>query len=243
MVRIAEIAPGVFQLSLYVAELQLPFNHFLVVDDEPLLFHTGHRRNFELLRQALATIIDPSSLRWIGFSHFEADECGALNQWLALALRAQPLCGMLAARTSVADYADRPPRALAPGELVTTGTRRFAFQRTPHVPHGWEAGLLFEETGRILFCSDLLGQRGDLGALTRAGVAEASVQALSQMQAGPMANSIPYTPYTDTILRRLAALRPALIAPMHGPAFEGDGERELQDYAQALAGVLGSAQA
>jgi flavorubredoxin len=214
MVRIAEIAPGVFQLSLYVAELQLPFNHFLVVDDEPLLFHTGHRRNFELLRQALA-----------------------------LAPRAQPLCGMLAARTSVADYADRPPRALAPGELVTTGTRRFAFQRTPHVPHGWEAGLLFEETGRILFCSDLLGQRGDLGALTRAGVAEASVQALSQMQAGPMANSIPYTPYTDTILRRLAALRPALIAPMHGPAFEGDGERELQDYAQALAGVLGSAQA
>jgi len=243
MVRIAEIAPNVFQLSLYVAELQLPFNEFLVVDDEPLLFHTGHRRSFEMVRQALAAIVDPASLRWIGFSHFEADECGALNQWLALAPRAQPLCGILAARTSVADYADRPPRALAAGEVIATGARRFVFQRTPHVPHGWEAGLLFEQTGRLLFCSDLLGQRGDQGALTHGSVAEQSVQALIQMQAGPMANSIPYTPYTDTILRRLAALRPALIAPMHGPAFEGDGERELQDYAQGLAGALGSAQA
>ena len=243
MVRIAEIAPRVFQLSLYAAELKLPFNEFLVLDDEPLLFHTGHRRSFELVREALATIIDPARLRWIGFSHFEADECGALNQWLAVAPHAQPLCGMLAARTSVDDYAARPPRALAPGEVVATGTRRFAFQRTPHVPHGWEAGLLFEESGRILFCSDLLGQRGDHGALTRAGVAEASVQALIEQQSGPMANSIPYTPYTDTILRRLAALRPALIAPMHGPAFEGDGERELREYAAALGGVLGRAQA
>src|SRR6266566_8156598 len=196
--RVDEIAPDVFRLSLYVPEMNIQFNQFLVKDDEPLLFHTGMRQIFPQVRETVARLIDPAGLRWIGFSHFEADECGALNDWLATAPQATPVCGFVGANVSVNDFANRPARAMNDDEVLTTGKYRFRFLATPHVPHCWEASLLFEETQGTLFCSDLFHQNGDVEPSTSADVVGRFKQTLVEYQQSPLANYMPYTPYTES---------------------------------------------
>src|SRR5438552_26567 len=239
MTQVTEVAPDLFRISTFVPEADLQFNQFLVRDDEPLLFHTGPRKMFPVVRDAVAKVIDPARVRWIGFSHFEADECGALNDWLACAPRAQAACGLVGAVVSVDDVADRPARPLADGEVIATGRYRFRYCRTPHVPHGWDAGLLFEETERTLLCSDLLQQNGEVEPLTTADVIGRFRDALLNYQVGAFANYLPYTPMTDGILANLAALQPKTLATMHGSTFVGDGARALGDCAAVFREVRG----
>lgn len=235
---ITEIAPNVYRLSTYIPEIDLQFNQFLVKDDEPLLFHTGMKALFPVVREEVAGIIDPSLIRWIGFSHFEADECGSLNEWLQLAPAAQPVCSIVGALVSINDFALRPARGMADGETIVTGKHRFRFLQTPHVPHCWEAGLLFEETNGALFCSDLFHQCGNVEPLTESDVLGRARQTLIDYQAGPLANYMPYTKNTDGILQGLADLKPRTIAPMHGSAYIGDGQRAIRDLAVVMKEVL-----
>ena len=150
MNTITELAPDFYRISTYVPEANLQFNQFVVNDDEPLLFHTGLRSLFPQVRDTVATIFDPTRLRWIAFSHYEADECGALNDWLSIAASAEPLCSLVAKIVSVDDVSIRPAKGAAHGETINTGKFQFKFLQTPHLPHSWESGLLFEETQRIL---------------------------------------------------------------------------------------------
>lgn len=236
---IAEIAPDLYRISTYIPEIDLQFNQFLVKDDEPLLFHTGMKALFPVVRDEVASIIDPSRIRWIGFSHFEADECGSLNEWLQLAPAAQPVCSMVGALVSVNDFALRPARGMTDGEIIDTGSYRFRFLQTPHVPHCWEAGLMFEEVSGTLFSSDLFHQGGNVEPLTESDVLGRARQTLIEYQAGPLANYMPYTKNTDGILQRLADLEPRLIAAMHGSAYAGDGGRAIRDLAIMMKEVLG----
>ena len=156
MTNIAEIAPDVFRISTFVTAFNLQFNQFLVRDEEPLLFHTGLKSLFPAVREAVATLIDPSRIRWIGFSHLEADECGSLREWQTVAPHAEAVCSLVGKLVSIDDcMAIRPAKGMLDGEVLITGKFRFLFLGTPHVPHCWEAGMLFEEAQRILFCSDL----------------------------------------------------------------------------------------
>lgn len=237
--RLTEIAPNQYVISIYVQEFNLRFNHYLIKDDEPLLFHTGMKRMFPLVRDAVARIIDPSTLRWISFSHFEADECGALNEWLALAPRAKAVCGLVGASVNVNDFAIRPAQVLAHDEILRTGVYRFRFQQTPHVPHNWEAGLLFEEVTSTLLCSDLFTHEGDVEPITESDVVARAKHALIAGQKGPFADPYPYTPLTEPILHGLANLRPARLALMHGSVFLGDGEGALRNLATVMREVLG----
>ncbi|HJX91897.1 MAG TPA: hypothetical protein VJ372_15460 [Pyrinomonadaceae bacterium] len=236
---ITEIAPDFFRISTYIPEIDLQFNQFLVKDEEPLLFHSGMKALFPIVRDAVGTIMDPSKIRWIGFSHFEADECGSLNEWLQLAPTAQPVCSMVGALVSVNDFATRPAKGMNDGEVLNTGQHRFRFVQTPHVPHCWEAGMLFEETRGTLLCSDLFHQGGNVEPLTEADVIDRARKTLTDYQAGPLANYMPYTKHTDSIMQRLADLNPRTIAPMHGSAFVGDGSRSLRDLAVVMREVLG----
>jgi flavorubredoxin len=236
---VAEIAPDHYSISIYVPEFNLRFNHFLIKDDEPLLFHAGMKQVFPLLREAVSRLIDLSTLRWISFSHFEADECGALNEWVAVAPQAEPLCGLVGALVSVNDFASRPARVLAHDEVLKTGRYSFLFRQTPHVPHNWEAGLLFEEVTRTLLCSDLFTHEGDVEPITESDVVERARRSLVDGQKSPFANAYPYTPLTEPILHGLADLRPTQLALMHGSAFVGDGERALRELAVVMKEVLG----
>ena len=236
---VTEIAPDIYQIVTYVPEADLQFNQFLVKDEEPLLFHTGMNVLFPLVQEAVASLIDPATLRWISFSHFEADECGSLNHWLQLAPNAQAACSTLGAMVSVNDFAIRPARGMEHGEVLNTGKYRFRFLRTPHVPHCWEAGMLFEETNGTLLCSDLFHQGGVVEPLTTSDVIERARKTLIDYQAGPLANYMPYTKNTDGILQSLAELKPRTIAPMHGSAYVGDGERAIRDFAVMMREVLG----
>lgn len=234
MSQITEVAPDVFRISTYVPEIDLQFSQFLVRDTEPLLFHTGMNQLFPMVREAVATLIDPATLRWIGFSHFEADECGSLNEWLQIAPLAQPVCSLVGAMVSVNDFALREARPMQHDEVLSTGNRRFRFRQTPHVPHCWEAGLMFEETTKTLFASDLFHQGGDVEPLTSQDVIDHSRKTLVAYQAGPLANYMPYTTQTEAILEGLAALKASRIATMHGSVYEGDGERAMRDFAAML---------
>ncbi len=237
--RVTEIAPDLYSISIYVPEFNLRFNHFLIKDDEPLLFHTGMKHMFPLVREAVASILDVKRLRWISFSHFEADECGALNDWLAAAPRAEPACSLVGALVSVNDAALRPARALANEEVLTTGKYRLRFRQTPHVPHNWEAGLLFEETTRTLLCSDLFTHEGDVEPVIESGIVDRARHWLIQGQAGPFANAYPYTPLTGPTLHGLADLKPKRLALMHGSSFVGDGEGALRELATTMQELLG----
>lgn len=237
--RITEIADDHYLISLYAPQFNLRFNHYLIKDEEPLLFHTGMRQMFAPLREAVASLLDPATLRWISFSHYEADECGALNDWLGAAPHAQPVCGLVAALVSVNDAALRPARVLEDDEPLQTGRRRFRYRHTPHVPHNWEAGMLYEETTRTLLCSDLFTHDGDVEGLTESDVVDRAKRALIEGQKGPFANPYPYTPLTDSTLNRLADLRPKHLAVMHGSAFAGNGEQALRDLAGVMREVLG----
>ena len=236
---VTEIAADCYRISTYIPEIDLQFNQFVIKDEEPLLFHTGMRSLFPAVREAVAGIIDPSKLRWISFSHFEADECGSLNEWLQIAPNAQPVCSLVGAMVSINDFALRPAKGMVDGETFETGQHRFRFVQTPHVPHCWEAGLLFEETKGMLLCSDLFHQGGDVEPLTDADVIDRARKTLVDYQASPLANYMPYTKHTDGIMQKLAALSPRTIAPMHGSAFGGNGAQALRDLAVVMREVLG----
>jgi flavorubredoxin len=176
----------------------------------------------------VATLIDPASLRWISWSHFEVDECGALNEWLAAAPNALPVCGELGAMINIGDFSNRPPRALKPDEILETGRYRYRFMPTPHLPHGWDAGMLFEETERVLLCSDLLHQIGNVEPMTTSDITGRYRHALETYQAHPvLMDYVPYNDNTRRQLEQLAALKPGTLAAMHGSTFVGDGAAVL----------------
>jgi flavorubredoxin len=242
MPTVTEIAPNLYRISVLYPEINLQFNHFLVRDDEPLLFHTGLRRMFNEVREGVASLIDPARLRWISWSHFESDECGALNDWLAIAPHAEPACNMVGALVNVNDFAARPARILGPDDLLTTGQHRFRYLSTPQLPHGWDAGVLFEETNATMLCSDLFHQDGDVEPLTHSSVLDRVAATLTAYQKGPLADYVPYTANTGRILRRLAAQKPQTLAIMHGSSYSGDAEKELLGLADVMKRVLGEAE-
>jgi flavorubredoxin len=232
--RVDEVAPAIYRISTPVQDLPggFSFNQYLVVDEAPLLFHTGLRRMFPLVREAISAVMPVERLRWVGFSHFEADECGALNDFLAAAPKAQPLCGSVAAMVSVNDVADRPPRALADGETVALGRARVRWLDAPHLPHAWECGYLFEETTGTLLCGDLFTQPG----AQHPPVTEGDVLGPSEAMRAGM-DYFAHSDGTRALLGKLAATRPRTLACMHGSAWTGDGGRLLLELADALSPV------
>ena len=234
-----EIAPNVYRISIFAAWGNLQFNHFLIKDDEPLLFHTGLRGMHAEIREAVSKLIKLSDLRHISFSHFESDECGALNEWLAVAPKADVVCGQVGALVSVNDFIGRDARALADGETFSTGRYRFRYCQTPHLPHGWDAGVLYEETQKTLLCSDLFHQSGDVEPLASSDVVGRSYQSMKEYQAGILAEYAPYTPLTSSNLAKLSALQPKTLAIMHGSSFTGDCAQAFRDLDRAFREVFG----
>jgi flavorubredoxin len=234
-----EIAPNVYRISVYVPWANLQFNHFLIKDDEPLLFHTGLRGMFAEIREAVAKLIPLSNLRHISFSHFESDECGSLNEWLAVAPNTDVVCSQVGALVSVNDFIGREARALTDGGTFSTGACRFRYCQTPHLPHGWDAGVLFEETQKTLLCSDLFHQSGDVEPLTPSDIVTRSYQAMKEYQSGILAEYAPYTPLTSSNLAKLAALQPQTLATMHGSSFTGDCQQAFRDLDRAFREVFG----
>ena len=232
--RIDEINDGIYRIHTPVADVPggFSFNQYLVVDDQPLLFHTGPRKMFPLVREAMAKVMAPERLRWISFSHFEADECGALNEWLAVAPEAQPLCSQVAAMVSVGDFADRAPRALADGESISLGRRTVTWIDAPHLPHAWENGFLYDSTTRTLFSGDLFTQpgaehppltEGDILGPSEAFRAAMDYYSHTTRAAGP--------------LEKLAGLGATTLACMHGAAWRGDSGKLLRALGAALSGA------
>jgi flavorubredoxin len=232
--RIDEIADGIYRIATPV---EIPggafsFNQYLIRDEAPMLFHTGPRRMFPLVAGAIAKVMPVERLRYVGLSHFEADECGAMNEFLAAAPNAVPVCGRIAAMTSVADVADRAPVALGDGETLDLGTRRMRWFETPHLPHGWECGHLHEETTRTLFCGDLFTQGGgDHAPVTEADILEPS-EAFRRAF-----DYFAHAPNTTEMLHRLAGVAPVTLACMHGSAWRGDGAGLLKALAESVARV------
>ena len=225
-----EIADGIYRISTWVPDVSpegFTFNQFLVVGDEPLLFHTGMRSLFPLVAEAVAGVVPVESLRWITFGHIEADESGSMNMWLTAAPGSQVAHGALGCDISLNDLCDRPPRALAEGEIIDIGGKRLRQISTPHVPHGWEAQVLFEETTATLLCGDLFSQVGSGPALTTGDVVGPALVAESMFHATALA------PHTGQTIRALGDLEPSTLAIMHGPSFQGDGKRALYDLAAA----------
>jgi flavorubredoxin len=240
MTTISEIAPDVYRISTYIREFDLQFSQFVIKDEQPLLWETGMKRLFPEVRDAVAKIVDPATLRWIAFSHFEPDECGSLNEWLELAPLAQPLCTEVGAMVFVNDAALRPARGVGKDQCVETGKYRFRLYPTPHLPHGWDAGVLFEEVNRTLLCSDLFHHAGDVEPCTESDVVGRTRDTMQGMQQSPLMDYMPWTPKTEARLRELAALAPRTCATMHGSAFRGDGAQALVDLAAVMQEVLGS---
>jgi flavorubredoxin len=236
---VTEIASGAYRISTFNPDFGIQFNQFLIKDEEPFLMHTGLKKMFPETRAAVASVLDPGKLRWIGFSHFESDECGALNEWLKVAPQAQALCSSVGAIVMVNDFADRPPRALADGEVLNIGAQRLRFLFTPHVPHCWDAGLFFEEVNGLLLCSDLFFHPGDPEPLAGDEVLARAQDSIVQNLDGPLAKDMPYTPYTDDTLRRIAALKPRTMAVMHGSSFEGDGAAAIESLARFIKATIG----
>jgi len=239
MTKLDEIAPDLFRISVFEPNFNLQFNHFLVRDEEPLLFHTGYKRMFPEVREAVAKVLDPARIRWIGFSHFESDECGALNHWLEIAPDAEPVCSLIGALVSVNDFAIRPARGLTDGEGFATGKYRYRFCSTAHLPHGWDAGVLFEETTRTLLCSDLFHHDGDVEPIFSGDIVGRSRAAMRALEQTPLAGYVPYTPQTERILERLASLGPQTLAVMHGSSFSGDAAAALRALGSAFRETFG----
>jgi len=227
--RIDEIAPGIYRLSTHVAEVAPPagfgFNQFVVMGDEPLLFHCGMRGLFPSVSRALARLMPIERLRWIAFGHLEADESGAMNAWLAAAPRSQVAHGALGCAVSVADLADRPPRPLVDDERIDLGGKVVRYLATPHVPHGWDAGVMVEETTGTLLCGDLFTRVGSGPAITTDDIVAPAIETEEMFE------STVLSPLAAPTLRRLAALAPARLATMHGSSFEGDAGRALEELA------------
>ena len=227
-----EVAPGIYRIN---TPMQIPggpgfnFNQYLVADDEPLLFHTGKRGMFALVSEAIGKVLPVAKLRHVAFSHYEADECGALNDFLAAAPHAAPVCSRVAAMVSVDDVADRPARALADGEVLALGRHRLRWLDAPHVPHAWENGFMMELETRTLFCGDLFTQGGSgAAALTDADILEPSEAFRRQM------DYYAHSPDTAATLERLAREEPRTLACMHGSAWRGDGGALLRALARSV---------
>jgi flavorubredoxin len=232
--NLAEIAEGIFRINTPIPPSVMPggfsFNQYLIRDEEPLLFHTGPRALLAQVRGAIQAAMPIERLRYVSFSHFEADECGTLNQLLALAPQAQPLCGQIGAMVSIGDLADRPPVAMHDGEARSLGRHRVRWLDAPHLPHGWDCGYLFEETSATLLCGDLLTQPGPGGEpLTQGDILSPSDAFRRQM------DYFSHSPQTPSLLAKLAATRPQRLACMHGSAWEGDGAALLGALGQSLA--------
>lgn len=232
--NVHEIAEGIFRISTPVppAAMQggFTFNQFLLADEQPLLFHTGLRRMFPLVREAVRYVLgDEARLRYVGFSHVEADESGSLNDWLAVAPRAEPVCSQVAAMVQINDLADRPARALGDGQVLPLGKKRVRWLDAPNVPHNWECGYLLEETTRTLLCGDLFTHGGhDVAPLTTEQVLAPSEVFRRQMGGFAIEAS------SRRILEKLASTEPATLALMHGSSFSGDGRGQLLGLAGAL---------
>lgn len=239
MTTIDEIAPDLYRISLYVPAFDMQFNHFLIKDEEPMLYHTGMRSMFPLLQEAVAKLISPEELRWIGFSHFEVDECGSLNDWLSIAPHAQAVCSEVGAMVNMSDFAIRPARGLSRADVLQTGKYSYRFIPTPHLPHGWDAGVLFEENSKSLLCSDLFHHNGNCTATTSSDIIEKVQMALRNMQQSPLADYMPYTHKTAGMLKELADLNPKTLATMHGSAYSGDCVQALHDLNIVMKEELG----
>lgn len=230
--NIHEIASGIFRINTPIAipgSPEFSFNQYLVADEAPLVFHTGPRKMFPLVAEAIGKVLPLEKLRYIAFSHFEADECGALNDFLAAAPRAQPVCSRVAAMVSVDDVADRPARALADGEALKLGRHTLRWLDTPHVPHGWECGVMMETATRTLLCGDLFTQPG--GGATP--VTDADILGPSEAFRGQM-DYYAHAPQTAATLEKLAREQPRVLACMHGSAWQGDGAALLRALADSL---------
>jgi flavorubredoxin len=234
--NIQEVAEGVYRINTPVA---LPnggdkfnFNQYLIADDAPMLFHTGQRQLFPLVRDAINTVLPVERLRYIGLSHFEADECGSLNSFLAAAPEAVPVCSRVAAMVAIDDFADRAPRVLQDGEDLTLGRRIMRWFDTPHTPHSWECGLMMDMTTRTFFCGDLFTQGGS----GEAALTESDILGPSESFRLPM-DYFAHSPQTAAILERLARERPTTLACMHGSAWRGDGARLLRELSISLTSV------
>ncbi|MFJ8313017.1 MULTISPECIES: MBL fold metallo-hydrolase [unclassified Streptomyces] len=224
---VTEIAPDIYRLSTYISEADFLFNQFLVNAEEPLLFHCGLRALFPLVSDAVARVTPVEGLRWITFGHVEADECGSMNSWLAAAPRAEVAHGAMGCVVSVNDLADRPPRPLRDGEVLDLGGKRVRRLETPHVPHGWDAGLMYEETTGTLLCGDLFTAIGNAPALTESEIVGPALAAEDVFGASCL------TADTAPAMRRLAALGPTALGLMHGPSYTGDCGEALSDLATA----------
>ena len=229
--RIDEIGAGLFRIHTPLREMAggFSFNQYLVVDDEPLVFHTGPRRMFPLVREAIAHVLPVEKLRWIAFSHVESDECGALNDFLAVAPNAKPLCSQVAALVSMNDLADRAPRGMADGETLAIGKRTLTWLDAPHLPHAWECGFLADVQNQVLFCGDLFTQPGaDSEPLTESDILGPSEAFRSAMDYYSHSKRAP------ALIEKLAATNPRTLACMHGSAWRGDGTKLLRALADAL---------
>jgi flavorubredoxin len=230
-----EIADGIHRISTFPPGAPIRFNQYLVVADEPLLFHAGSRALFPSVSEAVGKIIPVETLRWIMFGHVESDECGSMNSWLQVAPQSQVAHGMTAVMVSLEDLADRPPRALSDGEVIDLGGKRIRWIDTPHVPHGWEEGLIFEETTATLFVGDLFTALGDGPAVSDADIVEPALAAEAAFHASAL------TPMTAPTIRRLAEFDSATLALMHGPAFTGDGKQALVGLADGYQSLFDAA--
>jgi flavorubredoxin len=225
-----EIAPSIYRLSTLVSEIGptgFTFNQFLVDDDEPLLFHTGHRSMFPSVCEAIGQVLPVERLRWITFGHVESDECGSMNEFLTVAPNAQIAHGALGCMVSIGEMADRTPRPLADGEVIEIGAKRLRHIDTPHVPHGWEARVIFEETTSTLFCGDLFTRLGGGPAITDDDIVGPAMEAEGLFRYSSLA------PDSTAVMRKLGDLKPATLALMHGSSFGGDGGKALYDLAEA----------
>ena len=236
--RVDEVAPALYRISTPVDVVPggFSFNQYLIVDEDPLLFHTGPRRMFPLVREAIAAVMPVERLRWVGFSHFEADECGSLNDFLAAAPRAVPVCSRVAAMVSVNDVANRPARALADGETLNLGQHEVRWYDTPHLPHGWDCGLIMERLTGAFLCGDLFTQ----GGKGETPLTEADILGPSEAFRGQM-DYYAHSPDTADMLERLAGERPQVLACMHGSAWRGDGAALLRELVHSLGGHHGIA--
>lgn len=236
--QIDQIADGIYRISTYVAEVAPPdgftFNQFLILADEPLLYHCGSRALFPSVAAAVGRIMPLERLRWISFGHVEADECGAMNLWLEAAPRAEVVYSPLGCDVSVRDLADRAPRSLSETEVLDLGGKRIRLIPTPHVPHGWEAQLLYEEITRTLFCGDLFSHVGKTPAVTAESIIQAAIAAEDMFGATSLG------PATAPTIRRLADLAPLTLAVMHGASFRGDGKGALHALADHYEQRLGA---
>jgi flavorubredoxin len=230
--RIDEIAAGIFRINTPVSlpgDMGFNFNQYLIVDEAPMVFHTGLRGLFPLVSEAIRAVMPIEKLRYVGLSHFEADECGALNDFLAAAPNAVPVCSQIAAMVSLGDYANRAPRGLADGEELSLGSHKIRWFDTPHVPHAWECGLMMDVTTRTFFCGDLFTQGGS-GEIP---LTESDILGPSEVFRKPM-DYYAHTPQTRATIERLAREAPTTLAVMHGSAWRGDGARLLRDLATVL---------